>query len=85
MAERLPVILIPKEIHVAFVRDDMIDLGCGSDATMSLTLSAQRVLDKKSLGRSQPLVGVASLRACQRVTVALMLLRGLLAMALAVA
>lgn len=54
MAQRLPVILIPEQIHVAFVRDDVINLGSRLDSALSLAFGAQRMSYEKSLGRSLP-------------------------------
>ena len=56
VAERLPVIHVPEEVYISFVRRDMVDFSCRFTA-----LHAERIQLEKGLSRFMPLVAVASL------------------------
>jgi hypothetical protein len=63
MAERLPVAAIPEKNHVAFVRDDVVNLSRCYDFAGSIVLSTERVLNQETFACLLPLVVVAALGA----------------------
>lgn len=63
MTERLPVVLIPKERFISFVRDDVIYFGGWRDLALAFTLSTQGMSYQEGLAGTQPLIAVAPLGA----------------------
>lgn len=57
-AKCLPVCPVPEQSHVAFVRLDVVDVGCCRSAPASLAMQAQRVLGQKTSTGLLPLVAV---------------------------
>jgi hypothetical protein len=58
----LPVGLIPKEHHVAAVRDDVVDQACGHDPTVTLALCAERVSGEEGCTCLAPVVVISARR-----------------------
>jgi hypothetical protein len=61
LAQRLPVVAIPKQRHVSAVWDDMINDGRGVRIAFLFALHAYRMLRKITLARALPLTGVSAL------------------------
>jgi len=54
LAQGLPVTLIPEEILVSPVREDMVNNSCGLELAVSLTLDAQGILPQVSFPGCPP-------------------------------
>jgi hypothetical protein len=70
-AERLPVLAIPEQRHVSFVRDDVIGDGRRTQAAEPLTFGAEGVLMKELPRRLAPFVAVSPGRWTRAVAVVL--------------
>jgi hypothetical protein len=74
----LPVRPIPKELLIAFVRDDVIDDGCCGDASFARAFHlTERMLDEEEIASSLPLRVVTALSCCPTLDVSRSLLDGL--------
>ena len=60
--QRLPVALIPEELVVAAVRDDVVDQRCGNDPIFLQAFHAERMASQVGCPRSLPTRPVAALR-----------------------
>ncbi len=61
LAKRLPVLFIPKELHVAPVRDDVIHNRGRSELALPQAFRAQRMLAQKTPPRGAPATAVTAL------------------------
>ena len=61
LAQALPIGPIPKQLSIAFVRDDVINFGCRCRPTLPRTLNAPRVLLQIRFALSAPLSCISSL------------------------
>ena len=78
-AERLPVILIPEQLRIASVRNNVIDNGSGFQSAICSAYHAQRILPQIQFSRSAPFGIVPS-----RCAAAANAVRGILPMQLAI-
>jgi len=63
MAERLPIRLVPKQILIPAMRDNVIHICSRCHSPLVLAYNAERVIQQKSLSGLLPLVAVATLGA----------------------
>lgn len=60
VAQRLKVIPVPKLFHIAFMRNDMVNV-CGGNIEPTLqALNTKRILSKESLSAFLPCVSVSA-------------------------
>ena len=58
-AKRLPVAFIPKQLHVAPVRDDMVNHGSGREFALLHTCRTQRMAAEKTCAGGAPLAAIS--------------------------
>ena len=58
-AKRLPVAFIPKQLHVAPVRDDVVNHGAGRELALLHTFRTQRMAAEKPCTRCAPLAVIS--------------------------
>ena len=78
-AQRLPVVLIPEQLRIAAMRNDVIDDGCGFQPTVLSAFHTQRILPQVQLSRGAPFGIISS-----RCAAAADYVRGILAMQLTI-
>ena len=54
-AQRLPVVLIPEQLRIAAMRNNVVDDGRGFKSTVLSAFHAQRILPQVQLSRGAPL------------------------------
>lgn len=62
MAQRLPVALIPEQLLVSLVRNDVVNISCRLQDSTLLTLNAERMIHEEEKASLSPLGCIASLR-----------------------
>ena len=58
-AKRLPVAFVPKQLHVAPVRDDVVNHGGGREFALLHTFRTQRMAAKKPCAGGAPLAAIS--------------------------
>ena len=59
-AQRLPVIPVPEQREIPFVRNDVINLGCRYQEPLLEALDAERILGKESFRGDAPFVAITA-------------------------